>query len=244
MLAQNECEAAHRKKHCSSKVLVFSHPLRHTLHRGGDCVKMRSKRERKGPKLKIEPAAAVMLTALLLTDRSGLAIAALLAAAVHEAGHLCAAKFLHIPVRALRFHLLGAGLETGGRLLSYGEEFLLCAAGPLASLVFAILPAPLWQKAPFAAQLSCTSLMLGLLNLLPIRSFDGGRMLEDALSAKLSVRAADTVLTASSLVFLFLLWATAVYFLLRAGDGLSLWCFSMSLFSRFFAVLKREDSGE
>ena len=69
-------------------------------------------------------------------------------------------------------------------------------------------------------------------------------MLEDAVSARFSPRAADTVLTASSLIFLFLLWSTAVYFLLRAGDGLSLWCFSMSLFSRFFAALKREDSGE
>ena len=195
-------------------------------------------------RVKIEPAAAVMLTALLLTDRTGLAVAALLAAAVHETGHLCAAKCLHIPVRALRFHLLGAGLETGGKLLSYGEEFLLCAAGPAASLLFAMLPAPMWGKSEFAEQLSCASLALGLLNLLPIRSFDGGRMLEDAISARFSPRAADTVLTASSLIFLFLLWATAVYFLLRAGDGLSLWCFSMSLFSRFFAALKREDSGE
>ena len=42
-------------------------------------------------RVKIEPAAAVMLTALLLTDRTGLAVAALLAAAVHETGHLCAA---------------------------------------------------------------------------------------------------------------------------------------------------------
>ena len=185
-----------------------------------------------------------MLTALLLTDRTGLAIAALLAAAVHESGHLCAAKCLHIPVRALRFHLLGAGLEPEGRLLSYGEEFLLCAAGPIASLLFALLPAPFWEFSAFAGQLSCASLVLGLLNLLPIRSFDGGRMLGDAVSARLSPRVSDTVLTATSLVFLFLLWSVAVYFLLRAGDGLSLWCFSMSLFSRFFGALKREDSGE
>ena len=196
------------------------------------------------PRLEIEPAAAVLLVSLLLTDRSHLALAALIAAAVHECGHLIAARALSVPVRSLRFHLLGAGLVPGGRLLSYGEEFLLCIAGPLASLFFAALPAPFWASSPFAAALSCASLVLGMLNLLPIRAFDGGRMLESAVSARFSPAVSDAVLTVTSLVFLFLLWATAVYFLLRAGGGLSLWCFSMSLFSRFFAALKRENSGE
>lgn len=199
---------------------------------------------RRYPHIEIEPAAAVMLVALVLTDRSHLALAALLAAAVHEAGHLAMAQALRIPVRSLRFHLLGAGLVPGGRLLTYGEEFLLCAAGPLASLFFAALPAPLWERSEFAGMLSCASLLLGLLNLLPIRSFDGGRMLACAIGARCSPNVCDAVLTISTLLFLFLLFAAAVYFLLRAGDGLSLWCFSMSLFSRFLPALKREDSGE
>lgn len=201
------------------------------------------KLRKKGLRLEIEPAAAVMLTALLLTDRTGLCLAALLGAGIHEAGHIVAAKLLKIPVRALRFHLLGAGLEPGGRLLSYGEEFLLCAAGPLCSLLCAAAPAALWGKSLFLRQFSCVSLTLGLLNLLPVRGFDGGRMLEAALLPALGIRACGNIITASSLVLLFLLWAVAVYFLLRTGDGLSLWCFSMSLFSRFFSVMKSENSG-
>jgi hypothetical protein len=38
----------------------------------------------------------------------------------------------------------------------------------------------------------------------------------------------------SSFLFLFLLWAIAVYFLIRAAGGISLLCFSMSLFAHFF----------
>ena len=163
---------------------------------------------------------------------------------MHEAGHLVLARVLRVPVRALRFHLLGAGLVPGGRLLCYGEEFLLCAAGPLFSLLFAALPAPFWGRSEFAVLLSCASLLLGMLNLLPIRAFDGGRMLACALSARWDPAVADRVLTATSLLFLLLLFAAASYFLLRAGDGLSLWCFSMSLFSRFLPALKREDFGE
>ena len=37
-----------------------------------------------------------------------------------------------------------------------------------------------------------------------------------------------------SFLLLFLLWASAVYFLLRAGDGLSLLFFSMALLLRYF----------
>jgi membrane-associated protease RseP (regulator of RpoE activity) len=75
---------------------------------------------------------------------------------------------------------------------------------------------------------------LGILNLLPIRSFDGGRMLECTLYALTDARIASTVMHGVSFGFLLLLWLIAVYFLLRAGDGLSLFCFSLALFLRFF----------
>ena len=81
---------------------------------------------------------------------------------------------------------------------------------------------------------SCASLVLGVLNLLPIRSFDGGRMTECALLQVMRVKTAEYTMRTLTFFFLFLLWAFAVYFLLRAGDGLSLFCFSMTLLLRFF----------
>ncbi|MBR2616588.1 MAG: site-2 protease family protein [Clostridia bacterium] len=179
---------------------------------------------------------AVFFVGLLLTDRSMLCLSAFLAAAFHEAGHLLAARLLRIPIRTLRLDLLGARMDTVGRLLGYGEEWLLCAAGPLFSLLLSCGLSFLWDQFAFTRLLSCASLLLGLLNLLPIRSFDGGRMLSVAVSATLGETAADYLLKLTSFLFLFLLWALSVYFLLRAGDGLSLFCFSMSLFSHFFAI--------
>ena len=192
----------------------------------------------KKPKLHIQiaPAAATLFLGMLLTDRSMLCLAAILAAGFHELGHLFAARYLHIPMRSLRLDLIGARLDTEGRLLSYGEEWLLCAAGPLFSLILAILPAGLWSVSAFARQLSCASLLLGILNLLPIRTFDGGRMLSAFLCATLGDRVSARVVNACSFLFLFLLWCSAVYCLMRVGDGLSLLCFSMSLFSRFFEL--------
>jgi hypothetical protein len=69
---------------------------------------------------------------------------------------------------------------------------------------------------------------------MPIRTFDGGRMLECFLGRFFGSAVARPVMRATSFVFLFLLWASAVYFLLRVGDGLSLFCFSVGLLLRFF----------
>lgn len=184
--------------------------------------------------LRISPTVAAVLVMMTVLDRSGLCFITLLAAFLHECGHLLAARLLQIPLGQLRMDFLGARMEVVGRLLSYGEEWLLCAAGPLTSLLISALAAPLWRISTHAQMFSCASLVLGLLNLLPIRTFDGGRMLEAMLSPLCGARTVRCVMRSCSFLFLFLLWSSAVYFLLRAGDGLSLLAFSMSLLFRFF----------
>lgn len=188
----------------------------------------------KNKSVSISPAVLIALGFMILTDRSGICLITVAAAFLHECGHLLASRLLRIPPRALRIDLLGARIEVDGYLLSYGEEWLLCAAGPLVSLLSSAVAAPLWGVWEAARVFSCASLVLGLLNLLPIRTFDGGRMLECLLCRFGNERLAQRCMMLCSFLFLFLLWATAVYFLLRAGDGLSLLCFSMSLFLRFF----------
>ena len=118
-------------------------------------------------------------------------------------------------------------------MLSYGEECLLAAAGPLFSLLASgigfLLP---WQGG-FLTSFSAASLLLGIFNLLPVRTLDGGRMLEILLERSLGVRPSRVLMGIFSFTFLFLLWAFSVYLLLLSGDGLSLLCFSMGLFMRF-----------
>ncbi len=184
--------------------------------------------------IRISPLVAVMIFAMAVFDDSGICLLTLAAALLHELGHLLAARLLKIPLGQLRLDFLGARMEVRGRMLSYGEEWLLAAAGPMISLLAAAGAAPLWSLSEAARSFSCASLVLGLLNLLPIRTFDGGRMLECGLSAFLSERWVQALMRLCSLLFLLLLWACAVYFLLRAGDGLSLFGFSLSLLFRFF----------
>lgn len=195
--------------------------------------------KKQGLRIRAEPAAMILLIGLLLTDRSMLCAAVILAAAVHECGHLLAARWLKIPLHAMRLDLLGARLELSGGLLSFSEEWLLCAAGPLFSLLLSVVVSPLWRFFELAVLVSCASLLLGLLNLLPIRTFDGGRMLDAFLSFRFGAEASERALRLTSLLSLFLIWCGSVYLLLRVGDGLSLLSFSMSLFFGSFPFASR-----
>lgn len=181
----------------------------------------------------VAPIAVLFFVGMILTDRTGVGVATALAAILHECGHLLAAKLMHVPLRAMRLDMLGARIEVREKLLSYGQEWLLAAAGPIFSLLGSAVAAPLWQTSYFARAFSAASLLLGLLNLLPVKTFDGGRMAEVFLCRTVGVLWTFRVMTAVTFVFLFLLWSLSVYFLLRAGGGLSLFCFSVSLFARF-----------
>ena len=184
-------------------------------------------------KVGMAPISVLFFVGTVLTDRTGAGIATVLAAAFHELGHVLAAKRMQIPLRALRLDLLGARIEVKDRLLSYGEEWLLAAAGPLFSLLGAAVAAPLWGASYFWRAFSAASLILGLFNLLPVRTFDGGRMTEAFFSRTLGVEWAYRIMNVITFLFLCLLWILSVYFLLRAGGGLSLFCFSATLLSRF-----------
>ena len=175
----------------------------------------------------------IVLVILSVTDRTGFGVATLLAALWHECGHLLAARLMHIPLRNMQIDFTGARLEIGGRMLGFGEEWMLAAAGPTASLFGGALAGLFWEELPVSLYFSAASLLLGILNLLPVRSFDGGRMLECMLSRFLSVRLLDRTMQLISFLFLFLLWATAAYFLIRVGNGISLFFFSLCLFLRF-----------
>ena len=188
----------------------------------------------KRKRLLIQPLAILYFIWLFFTDKSGVAAMSLLAATLHEVGHLVAARLLKIPIRAMRFDLLGARIDVNGRILSYGEEWLLCMAGPLSSLLFSLLGSLFWSHGKLAIVFSCASLLLGLLNLLPIQTFDGGRMLECALLAFSTPQRASTILRGCTFLFLWFLWTFSAYLMIKIADGISLFFFTLTLLSRFF----------
>ena len=154
------------------------------------------------------------------------------AAVIHEMGHLVAAWGCGVGVRGLSLDVLGARIELSGTL-SYGRELLVAAAGPYISLMSAATAYPFAARGGSAAAVFCgASLVLGGVNLLPVGTLDGGRMLSSAVARLWGDRAAVRVLRGTTGVCLGLLWLLSVYGLLRGGGFLSAFAFSLCLLGR------------
>ena len=164
------------------------------------------------------------------------AVAVLAAILLHESGHLIAAWACRVRIESLSLDVLGARLCTTG-LLSYGQEWLVAAGGPVASGLAAALAFPLWALRGYPdGGILClfagASAVLGGLNLLPVGTLDGGRMLYCALACTLGERFASVALRVTGGACLFALWLFSVYALLRVGDMVAPFAFSLVLLTR------------
>jgi Zn-dependent protease len=125
----------------------------------------------------------------------------LCAAGLHELGHLTAAWGCGAEVKGLRLDLFGARMELGG-LLSYGQEFFVAAGGPFVSLLCAAVAYPLSLRCGGVrwGEFAGVSLLLGLVNLLPVGTLDGGRMLRSGAALLWGDTAATVLLSATTTV--------------------------------------------
>ena len=182
-------------------------------------------------RIRITPGALLLLGVMLVT-RDVLFPATLLAATWHECGHLLAARLLGVRLRLLELDIPGARLFPAGPLPSYAAEGWLAVAGPAASFLLAALIYPL--NGSFFTALLAATLSLGFFNLLPIGSFDGGRILGAVLAPLTSEHVGARVVHVASYLSLFFLFSLSATCLLRYGENLSLGVLCASLFVRIF----------
>lgn len=117
-------------------------------------------------------------SAALLTLLSGnYALLGLAACLWHETGHLIAMKLCKIPLKKVVFY--GAGIKiVPDKLINFtgfGSSFLTLISGSAANFAAA---AALWGTPNADLKLfAAINLVIGLFNLLPLRYFDGGKLL-------------------------------------------------------------------
>lgn len=143
-----------------------------------------------GARLSAHPL-ALLLPLLGLALGQGEAIPALLLSlAIHEAGHLAAARLARVRVAAMTATPFGCGLQLGNLYaLSPAQTLAVSIGGPLASLALLLADGALahWGllSPAFALALLRITLTLLLFNLLPALPLDGGRMLYAATARRL-----------------------------------------------------------
>lgn len=207
-------------------------------------------------KIKFNFGAFLLLFSLILSNEITYACVYLFCAAIHELGHLLAAKILNVKISEMAFDIAGAKIIPAGQISSYKHEFLLCAAGPLASLCLSLFASIVCYRnfdinILFEEEISgipqifsaiiLFSLIQAVVNLIPIDGFDGGRMLKSIAVYHFGVSTGLKISYVLTFIFSLILWMTSVYFLIKIGQGLSLFSFSICMFLKLF---ENENSGQ
>lgn len=157
-------------------------------------------------KIKIRFSFMFIVTFAMLLDESGVTFYSLIAAVIHEAGHIIALLSLERCTINITLSLRGISARQNGMLK---REVLCLAAGPTANffVAFICLPSPIF---------SAVNLIVGVVNLLPIGDCDGGRLLHIFLCRYITATHTDSIERMVGVLFLVPLFA-ALFFVTMAN---------------------------
>ncbi|MGI6030624.1 MAG: hypothetical protein ACOX7F_03870 [Eubacteriales bacterium] len=143
-----------------------------------------SSRAESGWKFGMDPAALFLLCAFYIGDMLEVYLLGLVCALLHELGHLVGLVLCGGYLKEIRIHAFGVEIRTGGtRFMGYPQECFICAMGPFMNLLL-LLAGWKWMAltgTEMALYFCGINLALLVINLLPARSLDGGRILRAAL---------------------------------------------------------------
>lgn len=150
--------------------------------------------------VRITPGFLFLAAFLLYQSTSSFLVTFLLAAALHEGGHLLAARWRGVPVRALSMTAFGCVLDFVDEALVRDRDLLwIAAAGPLCNLLFALLCVTPWVgRWHGAALFGAEHLLLALFNLLPVFPLDGAVLCAGLLKPNVGEWRAEQVVLALS----------------------------------------------
>lgn len=162
------------------------------------------------------------MTAVLILDHENRVICCAFAAVFHELGHIVMMRCFHIPLRSVRLSVFDVLIDAD-RPDRFIADFCITLGGPAANLLGAVL------SAPFSRGMLYAHLALGVFNLLPVMSLDGGRLLTLLLSRRFLPKTCTILLRITTFALLLPLFTAGLLILFRSGYNYSLLAVSLYL---------------
>ena len=181
--------------------------------------------------------ALFLLFLMLAFDTAWVTVLTFMVAAIHELGHIGTAILIGVGDMSMPTAVLTGLRIRPARLLSYREEVIIALGGPLANILTFLLLLPRLESNEYIFTLALISLFTAISNLIPIRGWDGHRILIGLLATRLSPEVLDTVAHVLTLTFSATATLISLLFMLQVGDGY--WIFTV-----FFVILCREILGK
>ncbi len=157
----------------------------------------------------------------MLYCRSSLLLCGMIAASVHELGHLLAILLTGgASVREVYLGIPGVKIKVSGCTM----RPMIIVSGVLVNLLATLISAVLvlFCKKIFFVELAAANLCLAACNLLPAEPLDGGLLLRCLLEARMLPDKADKLMLIISIILLCPLTAAALYTAMRSRGNVSL----------------------
>lgn len=167
-----------------------------------------------------------MLTFIIITDKTYLSLCAVALILAHELGHIISAKILKIPIRKINFGAMSIDIEKP--LVYYKKSFtqkmIIILSGFIFNLFLFIILSGIYiiTKNEFIILVAAQSLVIGLVNLLPIESLDGGEAANLILSRFFSYEKSKKISTMLSLIFLVPAVVFGIFLIAKSWQNASL----------------------
>lgn len=182
--------------------------------------------------IKISFFFALAITVISVADKTNSAFFCLLAAAIHEAGHIAALLFFKEKPKEIILTPFGIRIERKCyNNLSFLKEAVVAFAGPFVNILFAII-----LHHTYFAEIN---IAIAFLNLLPCDPLDGAKISENLLKTKLSAEKAEKISLIVSCVTVFPIAVAGFILLLKSRYNFSL--LFVSIYMIFFIAMKKKN---
>lgn len=171
---------------------------------------------------------------MLAFDSPLVTVSTLLAALIHECGHVAVSGIIQKGRFSLPHAVLTGLRLSPTRLLSYREELLLALGGPLINILVFILLLPSFRYgSDYLSLFALLNLLTALTNLIPISGYDGYRIIRSAVCPRLGDEKCEKIMSILSILFSEAAVFFSLFIIMKIGEGY--WIFTV-----FFAVLLKE----
>ncbi len=151
-----------------------------------------------------------------VTDNLKIYLISLLCALIHETVHVIFIILFGESIESISFSLTGGNIiRNNFHILPYYKEAIINICAPLFNILLSLI---LTDFKVF----SQINLILGVFNILPFYSFDGGHCIENLLLIKFKYKSVDIILTISSLVVTIVLSIGGFFVFMTDNNNISL----------------------
>lgn len=174
-------------------------------------------------KVIFNPFFFVLFAIFYIAGRVDVYLCCILCAAIHEGGHILAAKICNADISSVGFSGYGMNISLQNeQYTSYLQDIFIALSGPFFNLLAAICAMPFIYRSNFMECFAGINLILFLLNLLLVSVLDGGRAFYAFLCFFTDPYRAKKAIAATSVCFTILLIGAGIVILVKTRYNISL----------------------